>query len=250
MAGLAEFEVRIGGEGVRPDTLDAREVIELLDGFTRALLAVAGQRGARPKLFLTEVVRGSSGYAFASDDREIADDVRVLAAGLKGQPPARHLSAVREWRASARKFTERRRVIVLFPTRGEEPVLTIPDDLPEVETPYVRGRTVVFGEIQRIGGATKATAAIRLDDGQLLTCDLDRELARTLGPHLYRRVGLSGTADWDPDTWELAGLQVEEIEVVDQADVLSALDAIARAGGREVWGDDPAKAILEWRKDT
>ena len=94
------------------------------------------------------------------------------------------------------RFCERNSVQVKFPLngrRGDRLGVSAERKLRLVEPKRVVMTTTIYGEVEDVGGATRANVHLRYK-GRSLVCPLSRELAKELGKSLYETVGLTGEA--------------------------------------------------------
>jgi hypothetical protein len=131
-------------------------------------------------------------------------------------------------------FTKRHNGTVEFGTlNGSVQFLGTLDEETVIPTPILlSGDTELFGKVTRVGGATDPTVQFRvIGTGDLIYCKASEEMARLVAVHLYKRVGLRGTATWDFFTRKMEGFIIEEILPFEEA---SASQAFAEL--REVIG--------------
>ena len=78
------------------------------------------------------------------------------------------------------------------------------------EEKYVRGETVLYGRVERVGGV-EPKVRVRLSEHEAVSCHLSEEMAKHLGKQLYSTVGLQGQATWDADDLSVIYFRVDEI---------------------------------------
>lgn len=107
--------------------------------------------------------------------------------------------------------------------------MTAATEIPEPAK--VRGETTLYGEVQRVGGATPKVQ-FRSIDGDLIYCDATRELTREAAVRLYEQVGLRGEAEWDLKTLRVTSFTIEEILSFEDVGVPSAFAELREIVGR------------------
>lgn len=107
------------------------------------------------------------------------------------------------------------------------------------------------GELIRVGG-TDDTVPVHLREGDVIhRCTASVDLARRLGPLLYRTIRVSGIAQWyrrSTGTWEMQQFIIESFSGLDDTplpEVVRQLRSI-----RADWVDDPIGFIKESRSSS
>lgn len=114
---------------------------------------------------------------------------------------------------------------------------------------WVQVERYIRGEIQNIGGATKANAHVRLPDGTTLTVTTEKDLLRDDKENrLYKSAMLRIRADYNVLTRELRGARlIEFVEYTPQV-IEDELDRLTRRGA-SAWKDvgDPTAWVDDLR---
>ena len=127
-----------------------------------------------------------------------------------------------------------------------------PESYQEVaELAFVRGKSSVYGYLERVGGATQPHCGLRIPSQptKMIICHVASEqIARELGPHVYEYVRLFGTVTWYRQGWRVKSVIVEGFEPTKTGPLREALHAIWEAGGK-AWDavDDPEALIRGMR---
>lgn len=228
---------------MKPDKVPARDLAELLIAAEEAVASLAKLRN--PALNCEDVVLGlvkiedaSLGLLFNSPlpdvvgpaFREIALCVQNRQFGELPTKSRRCLRVIAE-------FGSRRQCRTQFWNGDEE----APQQLAEMdvgfesvmpEEIYVRGETVLYGKVERVGGV-EPKVRVRLSEHEAVSCHLSEELAKDLGKRLYSTVGLQGQATWDAKDLSIIYFRVDEVvsfQNVGASQGLSELrDAVAGA---------------------
>jgi len=173
---------------------------------------------------LTGVRDTSLALEFASNRPDIVTPAfQRLAAGVRARScedfPSRSLGGL-EVLAS---FSKRRKCKAQFwsgAVNATEPLAVMDEDFGDAipVRPRVRGETVIYGKVERVGGV-EPKVRLRLADGDGLSCRLSEALARQLGGRLYEEVGLKGTATWDAGDYALLYFHADELTRYEPAGV-------------------------------
>lgn len=238
------FEISLSGEGIYPESLRASELADILKSVEKTITSVAYQKD--PSLNLDEFIvglvqieKGSAKLAFASSQSVLAKSSfeDVTEAVSKGKVYTLPNEAIEEVGKMA-DFSKKKGCVIEFrPELGKEPTAFIePDiDLGLQKIPSYSGDTVIFGKLERIGGATPK-ARLRISDHEVVSCSLSHDLAKTLAFKLYEYVGLSGKATWNSATWSLVSFNVQSITDYEDGSIKGAFQELADAAG-DAWTD-------------
>lgn len=206
---------------MHPVTVPAHELADLLMGAEQAIASLAAQQF--PELDPSTLIVGLTGVRdtslaleFASNRPDIvAPAFQRLAAGVRARScadfPSRSLAGL-EVLAS---FSKRRKCKAQFwnpAVNATEPLAVMDEDFGDAipARPRVRGETVIYGKVERVGGV-EPKVRLRLTDGDWVSCALSEALARQVGGRLYEEVGLKGTATWDAGDFTLLYFHADEL---------------------------------------
>ncbi len=183
-----------------------------------------------PSIALLRIRRGSAVYqCVARSPESVVDRLRLVGAIIdsagKGRdepiPPSVVTTAVPTIKALSEvakradcEVILRRRTTDSEPESPAEVIARIsPMSYSHVRDHYTsRGETQIYGELKRVGGATRPRCMIRVaGQSSALYCDVTAEQARTLASYLYSRVVLRGTATWLTATGTIIDFHVEQI---------------------------------------
>ena len=253
------LDVRIRGEGVSPESLPLRDLLEVLRFTLEAVEATAESEGA---------------------DR---DDVRLSLTAVAGGSACPHLSLSPAAARAAHRFTERlnperfaelpprardrtRDLIEKVRRSGWESVEFAPGGAAvaaaavRADTDYpdrllLRGRTTVFGYNLRPGGEGRHRGTkLRLADGSVISAKVrSAKLAKALGALLYENVCLEGEATWDALTGKIVAFRADGLADYrpprGAAGAREALRAVAEASSGW-WRDvDPDEFVNDLRAE-
>lgn len=117
-------------------------------------------------------------------------------------------------------------------------VATIPGDLPikDESNEYINGYTKLYGFLQSVGGE-RPVAFIKPDGSSKgIKCPLSYTLAKRLAPKLYTRVGVEGTAQYDPHDWSIQSVTIDNILPYEDIPFSQALEELYKASP-SAWSD-------------
>lgn len=272
-----DFVVRLVGPGLHPWEVPMRSLAQILQATQRLVderdediedeFTADEPETIEPDepevdrvLRLVDVKDGSAIYGVAAPEKaRLVALALLMAMGRAIESPDRFdwpqstLSTVRELSEVARRL--KCDVELREPSNGRhlgELLATVkPETFKLVQgTAFVRGKSSVFGTIQRVGGATKTHCGLYLPDrSRLLICRVaNADLARQLGQYLYQGVVLAGEATWLRHNWQLRTMNITSFEPPKTGSIRDALRAIHQAGGYG-WDriEDPDAVIAEMR---
>ncbi len=214
------MEVRIRGPGASPDKISVSELIRFLGSIEQALYQIAKSKSHEPLgenfyVSLVEVKEGSALFRFKPSMREAAF---VAATLLSASMISRDFSVLPveavNHLSSAVAFVQKQSwtAEVKLSASDSQPAFVIDSQTPIPEiTPFeVTGETVLYGEIERVGGQDPKVG-LRLPDGSWLSCTVSKDMAQVLAGRLYTVVGLRGSATWEMPSLELSKFQISEL---------------------------------------
>ncbi|MCL4870399.1 MAG: hypothetical protein KJ063_15650 [Anaerolineae bacterium] len=232
------IQVHITGTGIRPGVIRSKEIAEVITAVEEMIATYVTHANPTLKkesvvVGLTAVEDGSLKLTFSPNLPELTvpaaqaitesirqNDYHLLPIGtIKG---LQELS----------KFTRRHNCDAEFYTQNGNSVYLAtmtPDTEIPMESP-LKGETVIYGEVTRVGGADPKVQ-FRMIDGTLVYCETTKELARDIGAKLYMQVGLRGQASWNAKTLELESFLVEEIISYEDISIIDAMNELRTAVG-------------------
>ncbi len=109
----------------------------------------------------------------------------------------------------------------------------------------LRGETTLYGHLLCIGG-TKPFFVLRLDNGVNFPCECTIEFVKNLARSnkLYEVIGVSGTAQWQPETLELVKFRAEELLPYEDTSIVAAFDELRQASNGAFDGIDDVEAFV------
>ena len=232
------FEIRLTGGGLLPETLPIQELADILKSVELILgsVAIDQNQGLNSEDFIVGLVhseKGSARLKFASTLSEVAmAALMIITSAISTREynniPTNAIKGLKD----LSNYTAKRDCDLQIYKEGSfsAPLaeisanvsLSLPCDL------TVTGKTIIYGQILRIGGA-EPKVAVRTLDNDLLYCTLSESLARLLANSLYETVGLAGSATWELKSYRILEFNAEEIIPYHHGDLLSAFASLRKA---------------------
>ncbi len=256
--GERQFELRIKGDDVSPETVDVGDLLAVLAGLRGALAETAGPN-CDTGLFLIGIEEGSDALLFEADRPMLDAGIRITnalnSADFSNVPLAAHRHLRLIWKTvfdngwDSCEFTGNGSGI------GRASITCSNELFPEQMT--VRGRTTVYGVCQRVGGERKKSATLKMLNGVSKSVTLKtKELALQLGKRLYQTIGLEGEGIWNATTLELQDFRADTLspfrdrsESGEQYTVNDSLKVLSDAAGTRWNNVDADKYVEELRRD-
>lgn len=96
---------------------------------------------------------------------------------------------------------------------------------------YIKGETILYGEIKRVGGIVPKIQ-LKTINGQTIYCDVaEEELTRQLGGRIYTQVGIQGEASWDTETMKIVSFLAKQLLPYRKTSLIEAFEALHEAIG-------------------
>lgn len=244
------FEVRLVGEHLTPDKMSSRDVGQLIASVEQMIASIVARDNPALGIDEKEVVFGLAsvqegsyvlGFETVYENEAVKAYHAVtnaIATANFRNIPTNSVEAVKQIRTITRKY---RTNTEFWLHNGQSTQLAIVKAETPIETEAfaLKGSTTLYGTVVRIGGEDPPRVTIRLvNDGQLVTCNiLNRRgtglaIARQLGQRLYTRVGLRGTAHWNPYDMSLEYFVVEALTEYRATGITQALETLREIAGQ------------------
>lgn len=248
------FELSLHGDDIFPETTPLSDLVDFLSSIERAIKALSrtGESDEELVIGLVGVERSSNILRFTSNRPPEARQAWGTIVGALAMKDIEQLpSQARGLIETSVSYAKKRNADVGFITvPGEPPAVRIkPDTEFQAHETKIKGKTVLYGLVTRVGGK-EPRVGLSLDDGTFLACKISRQLAKQLGSRLYERVALSGLAEWDTSDLSITGFEVHDLIEYTPVPITEALDSLVLAAGNQAWADvkDVVKEIQELRQ--
>lgn len=211
----SEFVFEIEGPDVKPETVDVRQLSDVLGALIRSLESENETVGSVASLGLVQVEEGSDSLTFHASSASLSAAERITSALSARRydslnPKTRsHLQSLADI-ARRNNWTSYR-----FKGNGSSvgyASLHPSDQIEPVETTY-SGETVIYATCEKVGGTKRPSASLKLLDGtRIESARIDsKPLAQKLAKRLYESVGLRGTGTWNFSTGKLLAFTIEDL---------------------------------------
>lgn len=251
------FEFRIVGNELTPETLRLADLAAVIAEIEKAITPVISRESpevaedliislksvedgsVKLKIGCTGFLAAQAAFvmlALAIKEKNLA---KLPEESVRSLHSLRQLSKKKNWTFEFRKDSQRK-----LPLAQITPLSSI-----EPTTRTVKGFTTIYGEIIRTGGV-QPKVQIQVLDGSLLSCDVDRPMAISLGSRLYSAGRFEGEATWDLD----AGYKIVAFRIIGASDFVPAPVREAFNQLRDQLGEyysdvDPDEYVAHLRRD-
>lgn len=252
------FEFRIVGNELTPETLRLTDLAAVIAELEKAIAPVISRDSpevaenviislksvedgsAKLKLFSRNFVAAQAAFivlALAVKEKTFA---KLPEESVKSLHSLRQLSRKKNWTFEFRKDPRRK-----LPLAQITPLSSI-----EQASRTIKGFTTVYGQIIRTGGI-QPKVLIQLLDGSLLSCDVEKTMAISLGSRLYASGRFNGEATWDLE----AGYRMTDFRITQASDFVQASIQQAFAGLSQQIGEyfrdvDPDEYASNQRREN
>ncbi len=223
------LELCLSGGGMRPTTLKASEVAELISAYENALLHVIGRDNPELNLdsifiSLVDIQENSSHYKFIPSVRNVAFAAAFaintsISTNTLANLPYKTVESLGEiW-----KFTKKKNCQAEFLGKTLPKAVIVPEvPIKITKDFYFEGETTIYGRVERVGGATPKVR-VKMDNDKILFLDIDEAIAKKLANRLYESVALKGFAKWRKDDYSIEDFKIEEIRNFEESEISDSL---------------------------
>lgn len=213
-----KIEINLTGEGIRPGSIrskDIAQVITSVEDMIAAMLAHDNPNINKDDVIigLSSISRGSlalgfdtplSGLATVAYERIIDAINREIFDRL----PSAAISAIEE----LAKVSRRCNTEIELQSKDETThlIAIITPETRVTPATYITEKTVLYGEVSRVGG-DEPKVRIKFIDGTALSCPISKQLALQLASRLYDIVAMRGVAKWRVSDLILEEFTIEQI---------------------------------------
>lgn len=240
-------------------TVTLSELADVLTGLEKAITWLVTRRhpDGDKKFFLgliNIVDKSATLELVSSHPIEAGEAVNELTGAVRANAVHSYPKPVREGIDQAVKFAKSRpggTVELSLIGQPDNAAAITPDLEIEMKTPSVKGETVIYGMVTRVGGK-KPVIRLALDSGEEMSCETTAPLAREVAPRLYETAALEGTAEWDPSDWSVISFTPKRLLPYVQGPLTDAFKALSEAAGPDAWSDvdDVVAALAELRRGS
>ncbi|MGB2926682.1 MAG: hypothetical protein WBB82_15385 [Limnothrix sp.] len=250
------------GEGMTPGKMRSKDIGELMTS-TEGMIATYVNK-KHSEISISDIIIGPRGFGkngYTLEYEPSLPDITIPAfeeisgcieTGHIQDLPENTIKNILDIRhlSKKRKFNAR-----FFTVDGKRKYLTsINEDIQIPETFMLKGETVVYGKILRVGGAEEnPKIMVRLITGSTIHCTCSRKMAivRQAGQRLYDVVGMKGFAEWNIEDMTIRKFDIKEFTDYEDLPIDDAFDNLRNNIG-EAFNhiEDPAAYFSDLRNGT
>lgn len=208
------LRVEVRGPAAKLNVIDARHLADLISAVARVARSVFGGRKGTSSLHLIGMGEDSVQFDFTpSAGHSSIDCVRALERTVNWiNSDERPDPAVAKPLEQIVKFNKRYKTSVDVASLANGGAsITIDEHTPLPRPVILRGRAIVYGTIQEVGGEERPFAKIRRPGGDVVTAYMTRDMAKELGARLYDFAALRGEERYDPINRKIVEFKAEEL---------------------------------------
>jgi hypothetical protein len=229
---MSTFELKLEGRDLDPTRLSIHELTDLLLAVERAVVKTARQ--VEPGLdedetvvSLVDIGEGSTRLRFATSVDAVTTAFGLLTQAIAersfSEIPAPAIDALQE----IHKYAQDSEAVVAFYTGEPGHFVRVAEIRPDLDLNFplidvVRGTTVIYGKLTRVGG-NPPKARLKLLNNEAISCFVSEKLAKRIGNRLYEVIGLTGEARWDADDYSLLSFRAADIAAYEEAPLTQAI---------------------------
>ena len=206
-----------GVADLKPSTLKARELGELIAAFESAVVAVVRAHDSdiqadQIMVPLVSVEDGSIGLEFRPNLPEYTYRAasEIVEAFVHNAFQVLPISALQSLKTITR-FVRRHgcEAVIGVKVKGQTKVSGVITPSTRIETMFrIEGETDLYGQVMRVGGV-EPRVELKTIQGDTLYCDTTEQIAVQMGEILYQEVSVHGVATWDFDTLKIRDFEIQ-----------------------------------------
>jgi len=232
------MEIRLVGENISPDNITASELAEVLVNLEKAIVEIAQSKGDKEveaSISLVSIENKCAKLGLYPHSTYAAeafyDFTLAVKDGNYADLPRSSIDPIR----NLVKFSQKKGCEIELRNQpdSEKPDAKI-TPATEIVIPdlYVASNTVIYGIVERVGGATRPRVSIKVSGEKLIHCDVSKDMAKELGKRLYSWVGLLGKARWDIEDHSIVSFEILDITEYEDTSASEAMSGLAELCGR------------------
>lgn len=212
------LELKFDGGGINPAIVKPSEIAQLVDSFERAIVAVIQQYNPEINtdavLFSFDTINNESldlRFTLRKVNSIVVSSYLLITTSIStGDYSKLDNTAISSLRVFP-KFSKKYDCIGYF-NRNKETLTTFNanTDISLNKSRTIKGETTIYGQLIDAGGE-KPNVHIKINGDYILIFDTSELNAKKLAQKLYEKVGLTGLATWDADTYEILSFKLNDI---------------------------------------
>lgn len=210
------LELRLFGDGIRPEIFKAREVGVLFASLEEALkqYIAANDKGVDiESLFLSPIGIGNDSLGLKFHPNVTKYFVGAFTA-VSSAIASNNISSLPAKSAdhvySIQKIARAKNCSAEFKRNGEILAEITPNSEIKLSLDIIKTETIIYGSVQKVGGE-EPTVWVTIDNGERFVLKVNREQAKDLSHRLYEEVGFRGSAVFAASDHSLIDFKVTEV---------------------------------------
>jgi len=248
--------VKLSGEGVSLDNLNASELAEFITAHEKALLAEMRKdlenqiSDEDATLSLVAIREGSIQLVFNSHHANLHAAFKDICHSIINQTIDKLSNKTQEYLKTIKKIVKKHGMTAEFyDTQGVTAFLTSETPMPVDDIIYIMGETTLYGRVERVGGKTPKVC-LMLGNNETIICEIKESLAIELANYLYQWVSVFGQAKWNSSNYSIESFKILGINKEFQAMPLSeAFQHLSQEIGHYYDEIDPIEYVQAMRDD-
>ena len=232
------IELKFEGNGVKPSTVKASEVAELIKSFEASLLSVIKRddptfNDALVYVSFEEIKDKCLLLKLKTHFIAAATAATVIGTSFSQKSFDDYPQTTIEDLRELTKFAKRHDCYGEIIRAGER--IAIFDKNTEVsysEKGTVWGETTIYGEVTRAGGENPKTT-IKINDEYTLSFDVSKDIAIKLAANLYKEVGLVGRAKWNKRSYKVLEFKASDVIILEDQPITKTFEELSNLFTKE-----------------
>jgi hypothetical protein len=208
--------LKFEGNGIKPSSVKASEIADLIKSFEATVLALAKKENPEINEDLVNIsfeeIKESSLSLLNKVHVSAVYGATILLAGAFSNNNFDDLS--KTTLENLKVFTRftKRHDCTGFIYKGVEKLASFnkDTDVKYSDKGTISGETTIYGEATRVGG-DNPRVSLKINNDYTFSFDVNKEIAIELASNLYKEVGLTGKARWDKRTYRILEFYPKEI---------------------------------------
>ena len=245
------IKLRLSGSGTNPEKLHIKDLIKLFEAFQKVLFFKAPKNLKKStqnslwEMNLLSVKDGGAGYGFGAGEK-VCDSFEEITSSINnGNYKSIPQEAVGQIQFMKNLATKGAYGIEMMNGKVRA-VVNEKTVLPKSH--LIKDRTIIYGEVVRVGGIEKSKVMIATASGNNISCSVEKSTIKELAKRLYERVGLRGLAERRITDMYIESFTIAEILPYKEVPITEALEKVAPFLGSRWKGLSPEEIVKEIRR--
>ncbi len=184
---------------------------------------------------VTSLQEGSLHYAYKAHDPIVSKILRQIGQAIEDDDwssfPTGAVEKLRKLAALNRKHNSQ---TVIRESLGPQEILAVFTPNTRIaEMDFITRTATLYGELRRIGGDEPKAYIRFLMDDNIHGCDISTpELAQEIAGHLYKIIGVRGSAKWEIETMKLHSFCIGELTEYRETSLTEAFDSLSEVAAK------------------